>query len=179
MSCTEQQLPRAGFAELEAFIDSLTLFDADDRQAALIEVLHRAQQIFGYLPAAVQEFVADRLSLPLGQVFGVISFYHYFTTEMRGQHQINFCMGTACFVRGAGKIIEKFEEHLGIKVGETTADGMISLGTLRCVGACSLAPVVMVDEHTYGNVTEEQVAEILSRYSENTTPALSKQGKTP
>lgn len=162
MTCLQHELDNAGFRELADFVESLTLADADDRQAALIEVLHRAQQIFGYLPVPVQEFVAERLQLPLAQVFGVISFYHYFTTEQRGKHQINFCMGTACFVRGAEKVIEQFEELVGIKVGEVTAGGNISFGTLRCVGACSLAPVVMVNDKTYGNVTPEQVAEIIA-----------------
>ena len=156
----------AQFARLAEFIDGLGVGDdPDERQAALIEVLHEAQEIFGYLPEHVQEFVAEKLRLPLGRVFGVISFYHYFTTEPRGKHQINCCLGTACFVRGAEKIVEQLEDALGIKMGEVTPDKKFSLGTLRCVGACSLAPVVIVDGKIYGRATPEQAAEIIAEYN--------------
>ncbi len=154
----------AGFAKLAEFVDSLELRDSDDRQAALIEVLHEAQEIFGHLPEHVQEFVAEKLRLPLSQVFGVISFYHYFTTKRRGKYQINFCLGTACFVRGAEKIIERFRELLGIEMGDMTPDGKFSLGTLRCVGACSLAPVMMVNKKVYGRVTPDQADTIIAEF---------------
>ena len=156
----------AEFARLAEFIEALGLGEEpDDRQAALIEVLHEAQEIFGYLPEHVQEFVAEKLKLSLSCVFGVISFYHYFTVEPRGEHQINCCLGTACFVRGAEKIIEQFEELLGVNMGEMTPDKKFSIGTLRCVGACSLAPVVIVDGKTYGSVTPEQAEEIIAEYN--------------
>ncbi len=160
-----ETLPAAGFAELEAFIGGLS-FEADleSRRGVLIDTLHKAQEIFGYLPEEVQKTVAEKLGLHLSEVYGVVSFYHYFTTEIRGANKVNFCMGTACFVRGAEKVVAQFEEELGIKVGETTADGLFTLGTLRCVGACSLAPVVMVNERTYGHVTPEQVSRIVAEY---------------
>ncbi len=156
-------LDEKGFEELEQFITDLQLKDsAQDREGALIEVLHKSQSVFGFLPAQVQEFVAKQLKLSLGHVFGVISFYAYFTIEPKGEFEINFCTGTACFVRGADKVIKRFEELVGIKLGEVAADGKISLGHLRCVGACSLAPVVMVNDKTYGNVTPEMVPEIIA-----------------
>lgn len=156
-------LDKKGFDELRQFIDALGLDDcAKAREGALIEVLHKAQGIFGFLPGEVQEFVAKELKLSLGHVYGVISFYAYFTTQPKGEFEVNFCTGTACFVRGAGKVIERFEELVGIKLGEVSPDGKISLGHLRCIGACSLAPVVMVNDKTYGNVTPEMVPEILA-----------------
>lgn len=160
---TVTSLDEKGFDELGKYIEELKLENsAEAREGALIEVLHKAQSIFGFLPDKVQEFVAKQLKLSLGHVYGVISFYAYFTTEPKGEFEINFCTGTACFVRGAGKVIERFEELLGIKLGEISSDGKISLGHLRCVGACSLAPVVMVNDKTYGNVTPDMVPEIIA-----------------
>jgi len=147
------------FRELEDFINNLA-----DKNGALIEVLHKAQGIFGYLPKEVQLFVAQKLDVPASKVFGVVSFYSYFTTEPRGEYVINVCMGTACFVRGSGNVLAKFENELGIKNGETTADGKFTIGSLRCVGACGLAPVVMVNDKVYGNVTAEDVKGILADY---------------
>jgi NADH-quinone oxidoreductase subunit E len=153
------------FDELALYIDSLHLGDdAEANQSYLIDVLHRAQHIFGYLPPEVQEFVAARMHLPLQHVFGVITFYHYFSTQPRGKHQINFCLGTACYVRGIEQVIARFESKLGIKMGQTTADNKFTLGSLRCVGACSLAPVVMIGDKVYGKVTPEQVEGILEEY---------------
>ena len=147
------------FRELEDFINNLA-----DKNGALIEVLHKAQGIFGYLPKEVQLFVSQKLDVPASKVFGVVSFYSYFTTEPRGEYVINVCMGTACFVRGSGNVLAKFENELGIKNGETTADGKFTIGSLRCVGACGLAPVVMVNDKVYGNVTVEDVKGILTDY---------------
>ena len=160
---TVTSLDNKGVAELRQFVVDLGLDgSAEAREGSLIKVLHKAQSIFGFLPSQVQELVAVELALSLGHVYGVISFYAYFTTEPKGEFEVNFCTGTACFVRGVGKVIDRFEELVGIKLGEVTADGRISLGHLRCVGACSLAPVVMVNDKTYGNVTPEMVPEILA-----------------
>ena len=147
------------YRELESFINNLS-----DKNGALIEVLHKAQGIFGYLPKEVQLFVAQKLDVPASKVFGVVSFYSYFTTEPRGEYVINVCMGTACFVRGSGNVLAEFEKELNIKNGETTADGKFTIGSLRCVGACGLAPVVMVNDKVYGNVTVEDVKGILADY---------------
>lgn len=148
--------------KLEAYIDSLPVSDDVERnRGLLIECLHRAQSLFGYLPESVQLFVADRLKLHLSEVYGVISFYSYFTDRPVGVSRINVCTGTACFVKGAGKVLEEFERLLGITSGQTTEDRRFSLGALRCVGACSLAPVVMVNDKVYGNVTAKMVPEII------------------
>ena len=131
----------------------------------LIAILHRAQHIFGYLPKEVQEFIAEKLNIPVSKVYGVVTFYSFFTMEKKGKYVINVCLGTACFVRGADKILSEFERLLGIKNGETTPDGKFTLSSLRCVGACGLAPVVQVNGKTYGNATVETVKEILEEYS--------------
>jgi len=130
----------------------------------LIHVLHRAQSIFGYLPAEVQEIVARELRVPVAKVYGVVTFYSFFSMIPKGQNPISICMGTACYVRGAEKVLEEFKRKLKVEVGETTKDGMFSLNCLRCVGACGLAPVVMVGDKTYGRVSPDGVQEILSEY---------------
>lgn len=148
------------FSELEEFINSLS-----NKKGAVIEVLHKAQHIFGYLPEEVQIFVAEKLNIPASQVFGVVSFYSYFTTEPRGEYVVNICMGTACFVRGSANVLAEFEKKLNIKSGQTTPDGKFTIGSLRCVGACGLAPVVMVNDKVFGNVKPEDVDKILAEYN--------------
>lgn len=155
----EEDLPKEKFDELDAFIESL-----ETTKGALIEVLHKAQNIFGYLPRDVQLFVARKLGLPGAEVFGVVSFYSYFTTKQRGKHTISVCMGTACFVRGADKIIEGIKEKLGIDSNEITEDGLFTLIDVRCIGACGLAPIVKVDDKVYGRVKEEELDDILDTY---------------
>ncbi len=148
--------------ELDDYIDTLSLGrDIDKNRGFLIQCLHKAQGVFGYLPEEVQLLVANRLGLHLSEVFGVISFYSYFTTVPQGKYKINICTGTACFVKGADSIVGEFKRFLNINMGETTGDMKFSLGGLRCVGACSLAPVVMVNDKVYGNVTAKKVPEII------------------
>ncbi len=127
-------------------------------------MLHKAQHIFGYLPNEVQEFVAKKLDIPVSKVYGVITFYSYFTTEPKGENVINVCMGTACFVKGAGDVLSEFEKKLNIKVGETTKDGKFTLQVLRCVGACGLAPVVTINDKVYGHFTKNEVDKVLEEY---------------
>ncbi|HRR98368.1 MAG TPA: NAD(P)H-dependent oxidoreductase subunit E [Candidatus Syntrophosphaera sp.] len=131
----------------------------------LIEVLRQAQDIFGYLPIEVQEFIAQEMNVPASKIYGVITFYNYFTMKPRGKYTINLCMGTACYVKGAPRLAQMMEEELGVKVGETTADGRFTLSAVRCVGACSLAPVFVIGEDTYGRVdTRDKMSAILKRY---------------
>ncbi|HON18281.1 MAG TPA: NAD(P)H-dependent oxidoreductase subunit E [Salinivirgaceae bacterium] len=130
----------------------------------LINVLHKAQGIFGYLPAEVQEVIAQELNVPVAKVYGVVTFYSFFTMIPRGQNPISICMGTACYVRGADKVLDEFKRLLKLEIGETSADAKFSLNCLRCVGACGLAPVVLVGEKTYGRVSPDQVREILKEY---------------
>ncbi|PKO95357.1 MAG: NAD(P)H-dependent oxidoreductase subunit E, partial [Bacteroidetes bacterium HGW-Bacteroidetes-9] len=124
----------------------------NNEKGELINVLHKAQGIFGYLPAEVQEVIAKELNVSLAHVYGVVSFYSFFTMLPKGEHPVSICLGTACYVRGAEKIIDEFKRILNINVGETTPDGKFSLACLRCVGACGLAPVVLVGEKVYGRV---------------------------
>lgn len=127
----------------------------------LINILHKAQNLFGYLPAEVQQILAKHLGIPVSKVYGVITFYSFFTMEPKGEHPISVCMGTACYVRGAEKVLDEFRRVLNINVGETTPDGKYSLSSLRCVGACGLAPVVLIGEKVYGRVVPADVERIL------------------
>lgn len=149
------------FKELEEFVNTLP-----KDQSSLIEVLHKAQELFGYLPNEVQDFVAEKLGISSAKVYGVVTFYSYFTTVPRGKYVISICMGTACFVKGAGDVLEEFEKKLNIKSGETTTDGKFTIDVLRCVGACGLAPVVSVNDKVYGHFTKDRVDKILEEYSE-------------
>ena len=144
------------FTELDNYIETMKEHDG-----ALIPVLHKAQEIFGYLPKEIMSHVADKLGIPASKVFGVVSFYSFFTMTPRGKFNINVCLGTACFVRGSAKIQQEFEKHLGLKPGETSKDGLFSLSTIRCIGACGLAPVVMVNEKVFGRVKPEEISGII------------------
>lgn len=128
----------------------------------LINILHKAQGIFGYLPREVQEIVARQLDIPESKVYGVVTFYSFFTMTPKGEHPVSVCMGTACYVRGAEKVLDEFKRVLGINVGETTPDGKFSLSSLRCVGACGLAPVVLIGEKVFGRVTPGEVEKIIA-----------------
>lgn len=145
-----------GFKALEQFMDQF-----EDKESALIKVLYEAQHLFGYLSKEVMLFIADKLNVPVAKIYGVVSFYSYFTTEPKGRCQIKVCMGTACFVRGADKIARQFEHELDLKMGETSADRKFSLDALRCVGACGLAPVVLVNDKVYGKVDADDVSKII------------------
>ncbi|CCZ81226.1 NADH dehydrogenase [Odoribacter laneus] len=127
----------------------------------LINILHKAQDTFGYLPREVQEIIARQLGIPVSKVYGVVTFYSFFTMTPKGEHPISVCMGTACYVRGAEKVLDEFKRVLGINVGETTSDGKYSLSSLRCVGACGLAPVVLIGEKVYGRIVPGDVEKIL------------------
>ena len=156
----------AKFAELDTFIDGLKIDRNDERRRGyLIQVLHHAQDIFGYLPREVQVHVAQKLFLTEAQVSGVVSFYNYFTTEPKGKYCINVCLGTACYVKGSENVLHKIEDALGIKADTTpTPDGLFSISALRCVGACGLAPVMMVNGKVYGKVTPAQALAIIDEY---------------
>lgn len=152
-------LSQEKFNELGNYIDSLSSV-----QGELIRVLHKAQGIFGYLPKEVQYYVAQKLRIPTSKVYGVVTFYSYFTMNPKGEHTVSICMGTACYVRGAEPVLDEFKKELGINCNETTADGKFSLNALRCVGACGLAPVVMVGDKVYGRVTKDMVKDIVAEY---------------
>lgn len=138
----------------------------DNKEGELINVLHKTQEHFGYLPAEVQEAVAQELKMSVAKVYGVVTFYSFFTMLPKGKHPISICTGTACYVRGADNVLQEFKRQLGIEVGETTDDGKFSLSCLRCVGACGLAPVVLVGDKTFGRVSPDGVKEILEQYKD-------------
>ena len=129
-----------------------------------INVLHKVQGEFGYLPAEVQEVIAQELNVSVAHIYGIVTFYSFFTMLPKGEHPISVCLGTACYVRGAEKVLDEFKRELKIGVGETTPDGKFSLNCLRCVGACGLAPVVLIGDKVYGRLTPDGVKDILNEY---------------
>ena len=135
-----------------------------DQQGSVLPVLQAAQDIYGYLPIEVQTMVAEGLDVPLETVYGVSTFYSQFALTPKGQYHISVCLGTACYVKGSGKLIEKITEKLGIGPEECTPDGRFSLTACRCVGACGLAPVMMINGEVYGRLTVDQIEGILAKY---------------
>lgn len=130
----------------------------------LINILHQLQLHLGCLPAEVQYIVASELKIPVSKVYGVVTFYSYFTMSPKGKYEIAVCLGTACYVRGGELIIDEFKRRLRIGIGETTSDGLFSISSIRCVGACGLAPVVTIGEKVYGRVAPQQVRRIIDEY---------------
>lgn len=160
-----KELPQELYQEFDAFLDTLEIDEQDERRrGALIQSLHKAQEIFGFLPEEIQIHIANKFSIHHAEVSGVVSFYNYFTTKPKGKYKINVCMGTACYVKGADKVLHEFERALDIKAGEVTEDMKFSVEGLRCVGACGLAPVVMVNEKVSGKVHPDDVGQILEEY---------------
>lgn len=138
----------------------------NNEEGELINVLHQVQNKLGYLPAEVQELIAKELNMSAAKVYGVVTFYSFFTMLPQGEHPISVCLGTACYVRGSEQVLDELKRQLKIEVGETTADGKFSISALRCVGACGLAPVVMVGEKVHGRVAPTDVKKILEQYKE-------------
>jgi NADP-reducing hydrogenase subunit HndA len=140
------------------------LFHLKGEKGALMPALQQAQAIYGYLPMEVQKIVADGLEVPLEEVYGVATFYSQFSLNPKGRYKISTCLGTACYVKGAGDIFNKLVEELGIKGGECTADGKFSLEACRCIGACGLAPVLTINEEVYGRLKLDDIGTILKKY---------------
>ncbi len=135
-----------------------------DMPGAAMPALQKAQEIYGYLPIEVQRMVAEGLGKPLAEIYGISTFYSQFSLCPKGAYKISVCLGTACYVKGSGKIYEKLQEMLDITGGECTADGKFSLDACRCIGACGLAPVMTINDDVYGRLTGDELEEILSRY---------------
>jgi len=154
-----EEFPPAMEAELERVIREFR-----DRPGSLIPVLQRAQEIVGYLPPVVQKKIAKGLNLTPAEVHSVVSFYSFFTMKPRGDHNIRVCLGTACYVRGIERVLSKVSDTLGIGIGDTTEDKKFSLEGVRCLGACGLAPVMVIDQDTYGAMTPKKALEIISQY---------------
>lgn len=148
-------------AELDPIIEKYK-----NKRGGLIPVLHEVQNRVGYLPAEIQRYVADELGVPLSKITGVISFYSFFSTEPQGDHTLGVCLGTACYVKGAEDLVAKIKAELQVEEGGTSEDGLFTLTITRCVGTCSLAPVMMVDDKVYGNLVEEDIPKILAEYQQ-------------
>lgn len=147
--------------ELQEFIDEWR-----DKPGNLIMILHKVQEVYGYVPRRIAMKVAKELEQPLAKIYGVVTFYHLFRLTSAGKHTIKVCTGTACYLKGADMIIEELQGLLGIQVGETTADARFSLEGVRCLGCCGLAPVVMIDNDVYGDVDKSKLSDILAKYTE-------------
>lgn len=149
------------FKLLKEYIDSIR-----DTQGVLMQTLHHAQEIFGYLPIEVQKFISHELDVPLAEVYGVATFYTQFSIEPKGKHKIGVCLGTACYVKGAQQVLDKLSKELNVKVGGTTDDNLFTLEATRCLGCCGLAPVMMIDQDVYGKLEVNKIPEIISKYRE-------------
>ncbi len=164
-----QTLQQKGSLDLEHIAEKFVLLNAfiaeqPHKEQAIIAVLHRAQKLFGYLPKELQLYVARQLDVPAAKVFGVVSFYSFFTQTPRGEHTISICMGTACFVKGVEAIKDKLRSTLNIGINETTDDMKFTLKEVRCIGACGLAPVIMVDNEIIGNLTADDMEALVAKY---------------
>ncbi|MDR2191988.1 MAG: NAD(P)H-dependent oxidoreductase subunit E [Endomicrobium sp.] len=148
--------------ELQEYIQEFA--SKENKQSYLIAVLHKAQSIYGYLPKEVIEFVSEEMRLPTSAVWGAATFYNYFHTTVKGKYIISVCMGTACYVKGAVEIMETIKDELEIKENETTQDMMFTLQEARCLGACGLAPVLMVNGKVHGDLTPEKVKKLINDY---------------
>jgi len=147
------------YDRLQRFIDA-----NKDHKGALMPVLQEAQWIFGCVPLDVQEIIADQLGYTLSEVYGVATFYSQFSLEPKGKYVCGVCMGTACYVKGSQKLLDRLCKELDIPVNKTTPDGLFTVEATRCLGACGLAPVMMINEDVYGSLTEEEIADILEKY---------------
>lgn len=163
MAKKKTTVPFQGTAEQEEKLKAL-IADYKDIPGALMPVLQQAQGIYGYLPIEVQQMIAEGLNIPLAEVYGVVTFYSQFTLNPKGKYEISVCMGTACYVKGAGDLINRITQVLGIEPGEVTPDGKFSLTNTRCIGACGLAPVMTVNEDVYGRLKPEDIDGILRKY---------------
>ena len=150
---------KSEFAELKEYIDSVK-----SSQGVTMQILQKAQGIFGYLPIEVQQFISDETNIPLADIYGVVTFYTQFSTEEKGKHKIGVCLGTACYVRGSQEILDKIADELKVGVGKTTEDRLFTLEATRCLGCCGLAPVMVIDEDVYGKLETSKIPGILKKY---------------
>lgn len=136
-----------------------------DHRGSLIQCLHEAQEVIGYLPMDVQRKIADGLGIPVADVYSVVSFYALFSTQPKGEHEISVCLGTACYVRGADAVLGEIQNELGVKAGQTSQDGKFSVNVVRCMGACGLGPVISIDGQTHGRLKADKIRPILEKYN--------------
>ena len=163
MVSKKQSVPFNGTGEQEKkLLEAIS--ELKDQKGALMPIMQRAQDIYGYLPIEVQRMISDAMDIPLEKIYGVATFYSQFALNKKGRYKISVCLGTACYVKGSGDIYNKLMEILGIVGGECTPDGKFSLDACRCVGACGLAPVMMVNDEVYGRLTVDDIEGILAKY---------------
>ena len=165
MAKSKTMVPFKGTAEQEKQLLEI-IAKHKETPGAMMPVLQEAQQVYGYLPVEVQIIIAEGLGVSLSEVYGVVTFYTQFSLNPKGEHAISVCMGTACYVKGAGGIVERLERALGIQCGGVTPDGKFSLDATRCIGACGLAPVLTINEDVYGCVVPTEMNAILDKYIE-------------
>jgi len=165
MGLAKAKVPFSGTPEQEAELLKV-ISEKKDEKGALMPILQKAQEIYGYLPIEVQTIISNETGIPLEKIYGVVTFYAQFSLNPKGKYKISVCLGTACYVKGSGDIYDKLQEKLGIEGGECTPDGKFSLEACRCIGACGLAPVLTVNEDVYGRLTVDDVDDILAKYAD-------------
>ena len=165
MSKVSSTIPFNGTPEQEAELMKIIASNKSDK-GALMQVLHSAQELYGYLPIEVQKIIAKEMDIPLEKIYGVVTFYSQFSLKPKGKYTVSVCLGTACYVKGAGDIFTKLSDELGIKGGETTEDGKFTLVDCRCIGACGLAPVLTVNEYVYGRISVDDIPGIIAKYQD-------------
>ena len=163
MACKKCSVPFKGTPEQEKELKA-AIAAMKDEPGSLMPIIQKAQEIYGYLPIEVQTMISDETGVPIERIYGIATFYAQFTLEPKGQYQISVCLGTACYVKGSSLVLDKITEILGIQPGQCTPDGKFSLDSCRCVGACGLAPVLMINGEVYGRLTVDQVPGILAKY---------------
>ena len=159
----KETVPFSGTKEQEAALMA-AIEELKDQPGSLMPIMQKAQDIYGYLPIEVQTIIADQMNVPLEKIYGIATFYAQFALAPKGEYRISVCLGTACYVKGAQAVFDKICEVTGLKEGQCTADGKFSLEACRCVGACGLAPVMMINDDVYGRLTPDQIEGILSKY---------------
>ncbi|MBE6840900.1 MAG: NAD(P)H-dependent oxidoreductase subunit E [Ruminococcus sp.] len=165
MGLAKAKVPFSGTPEQEKQLLEV-IAEKKGEKGALMPILQKAQEIYGYLPIEVQTIISNETGIPLEKIYGVVTFYAQFSLNPKGKYKISVCLGTACYVKGAGDIYDKLQEKLGIAGGECTADGKFSLEACRCIGACGLAPVLTVNEDVFGRLTVDDVDSILAKYAD-------------
>ena len=163
MACKHETVPFRGTKEQEAALMAV-IGELKDTPGALMPILQKAQDIYGYLPIEVQTMISDETGIPMEKIYGVATFYSQFSLEPKGKYRISVCLGTACYVKGAQEVYDKLKELLGIGDGGCTPDGKFSLDSCRCIGACGLAPVMMINDDVYGRLTPDMLPAILEKY---------------
>jgi len=163
MSSAKAKVPFKGTPEQEKQLLEV-IAEKKDEKGSLMPILQKAQEIYGYLPIEVQKIISDAAGIPMEKIYGVVTFYAQFSLNPKGKYNISVCLGTACYVKGAGEILDKLSATLGISSGECTSDGEFSLEACRCIGACGLAPVLTVNEDVHGRLTVDDVDRILAKY---------------